>query len=394
MRVGFTLQPDWDFLDRCDPVIREADYWEVAPETLWAFRGTTLVENAFHRTIQRMSERTGTPLVAHGVGASLGSTTDGERFSRWLDRIRKDHDTFSFLWYTDHLGVTSACGLNLALPLPLPFTREAAAAVRDRLAALHEIVGLVGVEHTAHTFLAGSPSEEPAFLKWVTQGSSWVLDVYNLWMMSENMGFDPYAWLDEAPLDRVVEIHVAGGRESDPAWLPSGRVLRLDSHDAPVPEAVWELLETVVPRCPCLQGVTLERMEGTVHTSDEVDALCASLERIRGLSSGGPLPPPPMDLRRIQADQRVWEEALVGWILHEQPHPFDVDGVELARRLVARLRFERLIQGSVDAARAYESDPAAFAQRFRAYHRAVLPSFQGPIDEATAFRDWGVHSRK
>ena len=83
-------------------------------------------------------------------------------------------------------------------------------------------------------------------------------------------------------LAKVIEIHVSGGGESSPAWLPSGRVLRLDSHDGAVPELVWRMLEAVAPRCPNLRGVTLERMEGTLRDGDEL-VLAGEFERLRAI---------------------------------------------------------------------------------------------------------------
>ena len=82
------------------------------------------------------------------------------------------------------------------------------------------------------------------------------------------------------PLDKVIEIHLAGGERSDPDWLDSGRTLHLDSHDHAVPEEVWTLFEDVLPRCPNLRGATLERMEGTVDDSD-VPLLREELRRVR-----------------------------------------------------------------------------------------------------------------
>jgi uncharacterized protein (UPF0276 family) len=80
----------------------------------------------------------------------------------------------------------------------------------------------------------------------------------------------------------VIEIHVSGGLDSSPAWLASGATLRLDSHDASVPEAVWALLERYASRCRNLRGVTLERMEGTV-ADDDVPGLREEIRRIRGV---------------------------------------------------------------------------------------------------------------
>ena len=83
----------------------------------------------------------------------------------------------------------------------------------------------------------------------------------------------------------VIEIHISGGADSDPRWL-GGKSLRLDSHDTAVPEPVWGLLQSVLPRCPKLRGVTLERMEGTVESTDVI-GLQEELTRLREMVSPG-----------------------------------------------------------------------------------------------------------
>jgi uncharacterized protein (UPF0276 family) len=109
--------------------------------------------------------------------------------------------------------------------------------------------------------------------------------VHNLVTNAENAGFDARAYAGRLPLERVIEIHVSGGSYSDPEWLPSGRVQRLDSHDGAVPERVWALAEELVARCPNLRGLTLERMEGTVEP-DDVPVLRAELRRARQILEG------------------------------------------------------------------------------------------------------------
>jgi hypothetical protein len=66
----------------------------------------------------------------------------------------------------------------------------------------------------------------------------------------------------------------------------------------------------------------------------------------------------------------------------------DPDGVRLAALLIARLRFERLLQGDPDAAAWFEADPGAFTAAFRRYHEAVAPTAFFPADEAALFRTW------
>jgi uncharacterized protein (UPF0276 family) len=272
--VGLTLQPEEKYLDCLAPLLdEEADYYEVAPETLWRRDPAgELVPNGFHRLFLERRERTGRPFVAHGVGLSLGTSDDDdpERLRVWLDRIREDHRSFEFAWYTDHLGATTLDGRALTLPVPLPMTPPMAARVRRRLSHLQTVVPDVGFENAVFYFLFGRPLDEPSFFRAILTEPRMhlLLDLHNVYTMGKNFGFDPTEYVERLDLSRVIEIHISGGSDSDPGWLPSGATQRLDSHDAPVPEAVWKLLENVVGRCPGLRGVTLERMEGTVETGD------------------------------------------------------------------------------------------------------------------------------
>ncbi|MGZ3408469.1 MAG: DUF692 domain-containing protein, partial [Polyangia bacterium] len=182
----------------------------------------------------------------------------------------------------DHLGASSVDGLAMTLPLPLPMTAEAARVVRRRLAQMQRVVGDVGVENNVAYFLLGDALDEPRFLMDCVRAHRChlLLDLHNVYTMAHNFGFDPADYLRRLDLAKVIEIHVSGGSESDPRWLPSGRVLRLDGHDGAVPELVWRMLEAVAPRCPNLRGVTLERMEGTVEDAD-VPLLAAEMQRLR-----------------------------------------------------------------------------------------------------------------
>lgn len=66
----------------------------------------------------------------------------------------------------------------------------------------------------------------------------------------------------------------------------------------------------------------------------------------------------------------------------------DEDGVRLSALLVARLRFERLMQGSRAAARWFEEDARAFTEAFRTYHRSVAPTAPFPGEEGARFEEW------
>lgn len=295
--VGFVLQPDLEFLELLEVSFgAHADYFEIAPETTWwPEEDGTLAPNRYAGLFAALGERwapawaRSRPFVAHGVGLSLGAVDprDRPRQRRWHDRIAEDHARFGFRWLSDHLAVACLDGQVMGLPLPLPPSPAIAAQVRARLVDLQAIVPAVAVENTAHYFYYGDAIEEAALIAGVLElpGAHLLLDLHNLWMNSETFGFDPREFLARLDLDRVIEIHVAGGGLSDPGWLPSRRQVRLDSHESAVPEPVWALLGEVAPRCGGLRGITLERMEGTVGQGD-VAAIDDELRRLRTIVEG------------------------------------------------------------------------------------------------------------
>ncbi|MCA9002524.1 MAG: DUF692 family protein, partial [Planctomycetes bacterium] len=260
------------------------DYFEIAPETVWMpGPGEDFIANGFHHQFKKLGEETGKAFVAHGVGFNLGGVcADPERRQRWLTAMRMSHQIFDFQWYTDHLGLTVPNGEEFLLPIGLPYTHESARVVADSLASMQTIVPDVGLENSVFYFHLGDPLAEP---EWIARciaapNTHLLLDLHNVYTTALNVGYDPREYIDRMPLDRVIEIHMSGGSWSDPGWLKSQKLVRLDSHDEAIPEEVWALFEQVLPRCPALRGVTLERMEGTLAEPD-VERLTEELHRLR-----------------------------------------------------------------------------------------------------------------
>jgi uncharacterized protein (UPF0276 family) len=417
--VGFTLQPEVEFLDLCDRLIRdEVDYYEVAPETTWRLRPDgTFDENGYHRRFREIARATGRFFVAHGVGFSVGSSAsarDRRRRRRWLARLAADQAEFRYRWYTDHLGASAPDGLAATLPLPLPLSATLARVVGRRLTEMARVVADVGVENNVAYFLLGAPLDEASLYAACACGPRrhLLLDLHNLHTMAENHGLDPEAWLARVPLDRVIEIHVSGGADADPAWVPSGRTMRLDSHDAGVPEEVWRLLERVLPRCPSLRGVTLERMEGTVTAADVpqlVDEVRRARALVRAAARRPAVAPRTNEVALAREELGAWEAVVTRLVLARDPAAellrlrrsrsvpaalrrrlaqADVDGVVLSSLLVARLRFERLLRGSPAAEAWFDEDAPGFAAAFKRYHTEVPPTAFFPPDEADLFESW------
>jgi uncharacterized protein (UPF0276 family) len=67
-----------------------------------------------------------------------------------------------------------------------------------------------------------------------------LLDVNNVYVSSYNHGFDPAAYIDAIPADRVVQYHLAGHSNNGTHIL--------DTHDDHVIDEVWELYRRAVAR--------------------------------------------------------------------------------------------------------------------------------------------------
>ena len=76
-----------------------------------------------------------------------------------------------------------------------------------------------------------------------------LLDLHNLYTNSLNHCFDPLAFLDALPLERIAQVHLGGGHDEDG--------YRIDSHSAPTPKPVWALLRHVAA-CTSLKAVIVE----------------------------------------------------------------------------------------------------------------------------------------
>ena len=135
-------------------------------------------------------------------------------------------------------------GKNLHDLLPLPYTEEALAHVVARVRAVQEILGQRILLENVSSYLAFQESRmtEWEFLSAVaTQADCLLLlDVNNIYVSSVNHEFDPITYLDAIPADRVQQIHLAG-HENHGDYL-------IDTHDQPVPDAVWSLYTEALKR--------------------------------------------------------------------------------------------------------------------------------------------------
>lgn len=203
------------------------DFLEVAPEN-WIDVG-----GRFGRLFRALTERL--PLVCHGLSLNLGGAAplDMELVAA-IKRFLSHHDVRC---YTEHLSACADDG-HLYDLMPIPFTEEAAIHVADRIRQVQDALGArIGVENVSCYATPGQETTEVDFINDVVRRADCLLllDVNNIYVNSVNFGYDPSAFLRQLPGDRAAYIHVAGHRREAPD-------LCVDTHGAPVIDAVWQLL--------------------------------------------------------------------------------------------------------------------------------------------------------
>lgn len=203
-------------------------FLEVAPEN-WMGVGGRL-----GRKFRSFTERF--KFVTHGLSLSIGSPAPlDEDFVRGLKAFLDLHGIAD---YTEHLTWCSDGG-HLYDLMPIPFTDEAVEYVAARVRRVQDILERrIALENASYYAAPGQQLSEIDFIRAIVERADCdlLLDVNNLWVNSINHRYDPDAFLDRLPLDRVRYVHVAG-------HYVEAEDLRVDTHGSDVVEPVWNLLE-------------------------------------------------------------------------------------------------------------------------------------------------------
>ena len=177
------------------------------------------------------------PVALHGVSMSIGSADGLDR--DYLRRLRKLVDRIEPAVVSDHLCWTRIEGFNSHDLLPLPYTREALDLVSANISQAQDALGRAMLIENPSSYLTFMQSEmtEWEFLAEMTArtGCFLLLDVNNIYVSATNHAFDPIAYLDGVPADRVRQIHLAGHSQ--------GRGLLIDTHDQAICPSVWSLYQ-------------------------------------------------------------------------------------------------------------------------------------------------------
>ena len=216
---------------REDPTV---DWFELLSENYMVAGGKPL------HYLDQICERY--PVVMHGVSLSIGSTDPLDW--DYLKRLKALAKRVEPAWVSDHLCWTGVDGTNLHDLMPLPYTGEAvehvAARVRQAQDFLERRILLENV--SSYVTYKQSGMTEWEFLTAVAERSDCLilLDINNIYVSSQNHDFDPIAYLEGVPGERVRQFHLAGHTHN-------GQLI-IDSHDQSLIDPVWNLYDEAVRR--------------------------------------------------------------------------------------------------------------------------------------------------
>ena len=246
------------------------DFLECAPDN-WIGVGGRLGE-----ALDELSDRH--PLTCHGLSLSLGGTEPLDDV--FLGRTRRFLDRHRVRLYSEHLSCCTDDG-HLYDLMPLPFTEEAVHHVAARIRRVQDLLGRrIAVENVSYYAAPWQAMSEVDFINAVLAEAdcALLLDVNNIHVNAINHGYDAQEFLASMPTARIDSYHIAGHYDE-------AEDLKIDTHGAPVKDAVWALLQAAY-RVHGVRPTLLERD----FNFPPLAVLLAEVQRIRALQQAASQP--------------------------------------------------------------------------------------------------------
>ena len=213
-------------------------WFEVHPENYMCDGGPR------HTALAAVRERH--PLSFHGVGLSLAGDEPPDQAQ--LARLRRLVDRYEPFLVSEHLAWSRRRGAYHPDLLPFPRTSAALVRVAEHIDRTQEALGRrILIENPSlYVALDGHDFSEVEFIISLCRstGCGLLLDVNNVYVSANNLGYVAETYVDAIPASLIGEIHLAG--HAPDATL--GPDLLIDTHGASVDEAVWDLYRRLITR--------------------------------------------------------------------------------------------------------------------------------------------------
>jgi uncharacterized protein len=356
---------------------------QVPPAYLEVFRTTSMALASARKAV-------GDGLLTyHGEGlwVTQPKMADSTAFGQEISEAAEQLVILQSAWLNHECATKYLAGYNYGTYLPPLYTPLSANMVADNTRLIQYLLDqrcrlangstpLMLLEMPPLTYFVAGTMSIPRFFQAISEQApcGLVLDVGHLWTVFRYSGAHRTmsltgfieAFLNEFPMDRVVEIHVAGlaihesdrafasrlagglGDDALPAWV--------DAHAAPIPTILFEMLDQILchPLLTSLKGLALEVDTKPVELI--VDEFVAFTRRYGVL------------FRRLSNSERVVPN---GEACAPSEGPRSTPGTPTLEE--AYDRYARVVAGTMEPVGAEWSQPTANIQELNLYRSVYLP---------------------
>jgi uncharacterized protein (UPF0276 family) len=303
--VGITYSAAIEpLLDRCPDLF---EVIEIEPQTLWTRAiGETPRFRIDEKVLEHLERLPGQKLV-HSVGTPVGGTIAPE--AAQVQLLAEMVERFQAPWLSDHLSYNQTPEFATGFFLPPRQTQAGVGTVTKSISVLQEALQVPILVETGVNYLRPRTDEilDGQFVAAVIERADCglLLDMHNVFTNALNGRQPVDEFIAALPLERVREMHLAGGMELDGFWL--------DSHSGEIPEPLTVICEDLIPRLPNLAAIIFEIFPSFVSLVG-LDLVQAQMERLHELwqfrgKASEPAPPRPLRLESAADDRALPPEA-------------------------------------------------------------------------------------
>ncbi|MGI9597379.1 MAG: DUF692 domain-containing protein [Acidimicrobiales bacterium] len=283
------------------------------------------------------------PKLVHSVGCPIGGSArpDPEQVTLLAETIRSLRSP----WASEHLSFNSVGEFSTGFFLPPRQTEGGIESAADSIRSLRSDLGVPLAFETGVNYLRPRTDEmdDGLFAATVAEeaDAGIVLDLHNLYANELNGRQPLVEFVDQLALERVWEVHLAGGFWMDDYWL--------DAHSGPIPDPLLGPTREIVAQLPNLKAIIFEIYPSFVGSAGD-RAICAQLELLHELwSTRGSVPPstarfPAPTIGESQVVPDDWERELGSLVVGRETATelgqelADDPGVALLQRLALEFR--------------------------------------------------------
>ena len=205
------------------------------------------------------------PTTYHFLDLNLDEPEDFD--AGWLDELRDIASDIHPAWLCGDAGMWHFGGREPGQMLLLPpvLCDRSASVVAEGVARLRAATGYeVFPENPPGAVFLGDLHLLDYFARVCERADTgMLLDCAHLAIYQQIHRHAPFTALDGFPLERIVEMHVAGGTRKQ----ASGWEYIEDDHTPRVLDETWGIFEHLVPRCPNLRAVVFECERNALPTT-------------------------------------------------------------------------------------------------------------------------------